>query len=117
MTKNTFKINIKQEKQFLKLIKKKLNGNQCIHIIENDLKMIIKSKTLTLDNIQELFTYLNDAEYNNTHYFNGLKDLLLNTEMTAIEAISFIEEVKLENDYMMSIMCKYFADLDNGEVA
>lgn len=115
-----FKIDIKNEKIFLNLIDKRLMGGRFIPNIENDLKNIQKSKTLTLNNIQELFTYLNDAEYSNTHYFDSIKDLILNDGMDLDNAFSFVEDIKAENDYMMSVMCKYFSKLEiesnNGDV-
>jgi len=113
MKEKNFKENIKDEELFLSVAESRLNEELNIPDIEEDLISILKSKTLTSDNTEEIFTYLNDAEYNNTHYFDGLKDLILNTEMTAIEAIDFMEQIKLENDYMFFIICKYISK--NGE--
>ena len=117
MKKKTFTIDIKDKDIFLGLTAKKLSGYRFISNIQNDLKSIQKSKTLTLDNIQDLFTYLHDAEYSNTHYFDSIKDLILNEGMDINDAFSFVEDVKADNDYMMSVICEYFADLDNGEMA
>ncbi len=116
-TEKSFKINVKKEKKFLTTISKKLTREICVPIIEDDLKSILKSKTITLNNMQELFTYLHDAEYSNTHYFDTVKEFILNTKMNAIDAIILTEQIKEENDYMMSIMCNYFLNIDNGEVA
>ena len=112
----TFKIDIKDEELFLDLISKRLLRGRYVPNIENDLKSIHKSKTLTLNNIQDFFTYLHYAEYSNTYYFDSIKDLILNDGMDLDNAFCFVEDIKAENDYMMSVMCKYFSKLDNGEV-
>jgi len=112
-----FKINISEEEKFLNIVAKKLTRDISLPIIEDNLKNIFKRKTITLDNMQELFTYLQDAEYSNTHYFDTVKDLILNADMDAAEAIILTEEIKKENDYMMSVMCNHILNIDNGEVA
>ena len=112
MKEKTFEISIEKERDFLNLISKRLLGGRFIPNIKNNLKCIQKSKTLTLDNIQDFFTYLYNAKYSNTYYFDSIKDLILNDRMDPDDAFSFLEGIKSENDYMMSILCKYFSHLD-----
>ncbi len=117
MEERTFEISIEKESIFLSLIYKRLLGGRFIPNIKNNLESIQKSKTLTLDNIQDFFKYLYNAEYSNTYYFDSIRDLILNDRMDPDHAFSFLEDIKAENDYMMSIMCKYISELDPKQVA
>ncbi len=106
-----FKIDIKDKELFLALISKRLLGGRFIPNMKNDFKHIRKNKILTNDNTKELIKYLDNAHYCSTYYFDAIKDLIVNDRMDPDYAFSFLEDIKAENDYMMSVMCKYFSKL------
>lgn len=108
-------INIEKEVQFLTLIDKRLEGNYFLpSYLIKDLKNIKEIKILTEDNIYGLFCHLHEttvcheAAENCGYYYTELVNLIRENKMPALEAVNFITEIEREDNYMISIIFKYF---------
>jgi len=84
--------------QILEIITTKLERGDYFPQIEEDLIDISSSKTISMDNMQELFSYLNFASESNDHYYDGVKYLIMEEKMLPVSAFSKIDKEKKEND-------------------
>jgi len=112
---------ILNETKFLQTINNKLERNLFTKEIESDLRDISQSKILHLGNIQNFMSYLVFTQKNNRYYYEGLVYLLENTNMDQSEAISMMDEIMGEDEYLYIEVLTYFSpdvmNRKNGEVA
>lgn len=92
---------------FLAIIKRRAEAKDYFPILENDIKNISKTKEITLNNSQEIFTYCVYSEENHKHYYEGLKTFISNG-MCPDCAVDIIENEINENEKMLSFLEEYF---------
>lgn len=76
--------------------------------LRNDLKDIKKTKKIRLENIQELFSYILNSQYQNDFYYEMLKGLIKNNKMSAKSAIDSIELIRDDNEYLFYFLSNNF---------
>ncbi len=107
--------------EFLNTINNKLQRNIFMAEIESDLLDISKTKTIHLDNMQNLMNYLHFSQISNRHYYEGLVYLLENTNMDLSTAVTMIDEIIEEDEDLYVELLEYLAPgstkKHNGEVA
>ena len=95
--------------EFLEIINNKIERDEFIQKIENDLIDISETKKLHLDNIQSLMTYLTFTQESNTHYYEGLVFLLENTDLNRTSAINMMDEIMEEDENLYIELLNHFA--------
>ena len=101
-------INIKDTK-FLEIINRKLKRGDFFPEIGEDLLSLSETAMISMENIQELMTYLSFAATSNDHYYDGLKHLVLIEKTSIGKAFKKIDKEKNENDYLYEEILRFFA--------
>ena len=95
--------------KILEIINTKLERGDFFPEIAEDLIEISSSKTISMDNMQELFTYLNFAFESNAHYYDGVKHLIMEEKMLPVSAFAKIDKEKEENETLYEEILRLIA--------
>ena len=111
------KVDIKNEIKFLDFASDRLHAGSHKFLpdyLKTDLNDIVTTRTLSEENVNELFCYLHDttgcheAVGYRGYYYNNLLDIIKNNKMEPLAAIDFIEKIEEEDDYMIDTISRYF---------
>ncbi len=98
-----------EDKKFLHTISRMLDYNLDIYGLEDDLYYILDTKTLNLQNIQNLFEHLvYSQEEEQLYYFFWVKELIEDRDMCPFVAFRTVEEMIEDEQYLYIKILTYF---------
>lgn len=92
--------------EFLTIINRKAEAQEYFPVLKDEINQIYKTKKVSLEDIQELFTFLVYSDDNYKHYYKGLKTLI-SDGMCPTCAIEIMENDIEENEKMFSFLENY----------
>ncbi len=98
-----------EDKKFLHTISRMLDYNLDIYGLEDDLYYILDTKTLNLQNIQNLFEHLDYSQKEEQlYYFFWVKELIEDRDMCPFVAFRTVEEMIEDEQYLYIKILTYF---------